>query len=100
MRKTLYGYSALLLVIAMGQIAQAQQQSLTWQQIRDRFVANNPTLLADRLTIEESRADEITAFLRPNPNLTLTADGTQIAPNNGIWQPLAGTFESAGVYYL
>jgi cobalt-zinc-cadmium efflux system outer membrane protein len=100
MRKTLYCYSAVLLVIAMGQIAPAQQQSFTWQQIRDRFVANNPTLLADRLNIDESKADEITAFLRPNPTLTLSADGTQIAPNNGVWQPLAGTFESAGVDYL
>ena len=32
--------------------------------------------------------------------LTLTVDGTQIAPNHGVWRPLAGTFESPGISYL
>ncbi|MBO0912366.1 MAG: TolC family protein [Acidobacteria bacterium] len=75
-------------------------QPLTWQNVRDRFRARNPTLLADALNVEESRAEEITANLRPNPNLTLTADGTQIAPNRDVWKPLAGTFVSPGVSYL
>jgi cobalt-zinc-cadmium efflux system outer membrane protein len=73
---------------------------LTWEQVRNRFEANNPTLLADKLNIDESRAQEITAFLRPNPTFTLTADGTQIAPDNGVWRPFAGTFESPGISYL
>jgi|SRR5450755_2842568 cobalt-zinc-cadmium efflux system outer membrane protein len=76
------------------------QQALTWEQVRLRFERNNPTLLADKLTIEESKAQEITAFFRPNPSLTLSADGTQIAPNKGVWTPLAGTFESPGISYL
>ena len=54
------------------------QQALTWQQVRDRFHANNPTLRAGEIGIEEFRAQEITAYLRPNPNLTLVAD--QIDP--------------------
>lgn len=99
MRKTLCGSSAVLLLFCSSLLAHGQQ-GLTWQQVRERFLTANPTLLADRLNLAESRADEITAYLRPNPNLSLTADGTQIAPNKGVWLPLTGTFESAGINYL
>jgi cobalt-zinc-cadmium efflux system outer membrane protein len=57
------------------------QQVLTWQQVRDRFEAANPSLQAGRIGVDESRATEITAHLRPNPNLGLTVD--QINPFNG-----------------
>ncbi|HMK77517.1 MAG TPA: TolC family protein, partial [Thermodesulfobacteriota bacterium] len=50
------------------------QQALTWQQVRTRFLADNPTLQAGRIGIEESRAQEITAHLRPNPNFTASVD--------------------------
>jgi len=76
------------------------QQALTWEQVRARFEQSNPTLLADRLSVDESRAQEITAFLRPNPTFTLSADGTQIAPEKGVWRPFAGTFESPSISYL
>src|SRR5580700_787506 len=88
-------------LILCSAYARAQAQvSLTWEQVRNRFEANNPTLLADKLNIDESRAQEITAYLRPNPDLTLTADGTQIAPDKGVWRPFAGTFESPAISYL
>jgi cobalt-zinc-cadmium efflux system outer membrane protein len=89
----------LLLLLRPGLRAQTPQ-ALTWEQVRDRFELNNPTLLADKLNIDESKAQEITAFLRPNPNFNLTVDGTQIAPSQGHWQPFTGTFESPGVSYL
>ncbi len=76
------------------------QQTLTWEQVRLRFEQNNPTLLADKLSIDESKAEEITAFLRPNPQFTLLADGTQIAPHKDVWEPFAGTFESPSLSYL
>lgn len=76
------------------------QKALTWDDVRARFEANNPTLRAGQIGIDESKANEITAYLRPNPGLTLAADGTQIAPHDGMWKPLAGTFESATVSYL
>ena len=57
------------------------QQVLTWQQVKDRFAAANPSLQAGQIAIDESRAAEITAQLRPNPNLGLTVD--QINPFNG-----------------
>lgn len=57
------------------------QQPLTWQQLREKFEAANPSLQAGLIGIDESRAAEITAHLRPNPNLGLTVD--QINPFNG-----------------
>jgi cobalt-zinc-cadmium efflux system outer membrane protein len=99
MQKTLWLYSALFLLLHVSLSALAQQ-ALTWPQVRARFEANNPTLLADQLNVQESKAEEITADLRPNPDFTLTADGTQIAPNRGIWEPFAGTFESPAISYL
>jgi outer membrane protein, heavy metal efflux system len=76
------------------------QQALSWEQIRDKFEQTNPTLLSDRVNIDESRAQEITAFLRPNPDLTLSTDGSQIAPYHGIWRPFTGTQFYAGLDYL
>lgn len=93
-------YWAILLLAAMALPASGQQTTLTWEQVRSRFEASNPTLLADQLNVSESRAEEITAYLRPNPTFTLTADGTQIAPHDGVWQPFAGTFESPAISYL
>jgi cobalt-zinc-cadmium efflux system outer membrane protein len=86
-------------LLCAGPFASAQQ-ALTWDEVRQRFEQNNPTLLADKLSVDESRAQEITAFLRPNPSLSLLVDGTQVAPNNGVWQPFAGTFESPSISYL
>jgi cobalt-zinc-cadmium efflux system outer membrane protein len=68
--------------------------------VRARFEQSNSILLADKLNIDESKAQEITAFLRPNPTFTLSADGTQIAPDKGVWRPFAGTFESPSMSYL
>ena len=100
MQKTSGRCWAIGLIVAASLTASAQQHSYTWQQIRDKFEATNPTLLADKLSIDESKAQEITAFLRPNPTFSLTVDGTQIAPDKGVWRPFAGTFESPGISYL
>jgi cobalt-zinc-cadmium efflux system outer membrane protein len=78
----------------------AAPQVWTWDNVKDRFQANNPTLMAGFLNIDELKAQEITANLRPNPDFTLTADGTQISPSHGVWTPFAGTFISPSVSYL
>jgi cobalt-zinc-cadmium efflux system outer membrane protein len=88
-----------ILLASASAVAQTSAP-LTWEQVRQRFEQNNPTLAADQLNVQESRAQEITAFLRPNPDFNLTVDGTQIAPSRGVWQPFAGTFESPGLSYL
>jgi cobalt-zinc-cadmium efflux system outer membrane protein len=76
------------------------QRALTWQEIRDKFEAANPSLRAGQISIDESRAEEITAYLRPNPGLTLSAD--QINPFAGGPQhgSLAYFFPLASVNYL
>ena len=76
------------------------QKALTWQEVRAKFEALNPTLRAGLIGIDESRASEISAFLRPNPDFTLSTDGTQIAPNNGVWQPFRGTLLTPTLSYL
>src|ERR1700680_4992062 len=85
-----------LLIAVLPGTAYAQQQSFTWQQIRDKFEGVNPTLLADKLNIDESKAQEITAYLRPNPQLTLSTDGTQIARDQGFWKRFRGTQNLVG----
>src|SRR6201984_2329491 len=82
------------------QVVQAPAQIWTWEQVKEQFQLSNTTLLASKLNIDELKAQEITAHLRPNPDFTLTADGTQISPSHGVWQPFAGTFVSPGVSYL
>src|SRR5208282_2732344 len=75
-------------------------QIWTWDNVKDRFEQNNPTLAADKLNIDESKAQEITAYLRPNPSLGLLAD--QIAPFNSgpSHGPFAYLLPSATVSYL
>jgi|CZKH01.1.fsa_nt_gi cobalt-zinc-cadmium efflux system outer membrane protein len=78
----------------------AAQQAWTWEQVKDRLELNNPTLLAGKLNISELQAEEITAHLRPNPNLSLLSD--QIAPFS-VGQPhgaLAYLLPSASISYL
>jgi outer membrane protein, heavy metal efflux system len=78
----------------------AINETWNWDQVKSRFETSNPTLLAGQLNVDKLRAEEITAHLRPNPDFTFTADGTQITPSHGVWQPFAGTFISPGVSYL
>jgi outer membrane protein, heavy metal efflux system len=106
------GWVSVLLVVAAGlaaaqaadQTAQspnlAAPQIWTWEQVKSRFEIDNTALQAARLGVGELKAQEITAHLRPNPTFTLSADGTQITPSNGVWKPFAGTLVSPSVGYL
>jgi cobalt-zinc-cadmium efflux system outer membrane protein len=73
---------------------------MTWEQIKVRFEAANPALKADELGVDEARAAEITANLRPNPQFAFAVDGAQLAPNNGVWQPLNGVQTQTTLSYL
>ena len=81
-------------------LPQAPSTIWTWDQVKNLFELSNTSLMAAKLNIDELKAEEITAHLRPNPDFTLSADGTQISPSHGVWQPFAGTFISPGVSYL
>jgi outer membrane protein, heavy metal efflux system len=76
------------------------QTALTWQQIKEKFEVANPTLKAALINVDESRAAEITAYLRPNPDFSLSADGFQISRSKGVWSPFSGVDESPAISYL
>jgi len=92
-----------LLVLAPVQIG--AQQSLTWDQVKSKFDAANPALKADALGVDEMKAAETTAFLRPNPGVGLSSDGLQIVPHSSAgsgthWQPLSGVDVVPSINYL
>jgi cobalt-zinc-cadmium efflux system outer membrane protein len=84
------------------------QTALTWQQVKEKFEASNPTLRAAQLNIDESRAAELTAFLRPNPNFSTGLDQVVLfstqpslaAPGNQVYRPLQYNFPAFSVDYL
>jgi cobalt-zinc-cadmium efflux system outer membrane protein len=72
----------------------------TWEEVKDRLELNNPTLLAGKLNISELQADEITAHLRPNPQLTLLGDQIDPFPGGPAHGPFAYLLPSATISYL
>jgi len=79
---------AVLMAPCLMTAAHAQQQSFTWEEIRDKFLDTNPTLRAQAQSIESSRASETTAGLRPNPQFQNDTTSATL----GIYQE----FEIAG----
>jgi len=80
------GWAPILSAIMMAGLLTSRvsaQTIFTWQQIKEKFEAKNPTLQAAQIAVDESRAQEITAYLRPNPSLNMTQDGTQITRVEG-----------------
>jgi cobalt-zinc-cadmium efflux system outer membrane protein len=76
------------------------QQALTWDQVKAKFEAVNPALKADALGVDEMKAEEITAYLRPNPQFALSTDETQLNRYQGVWTQTRGTQVSPNVSYL
>ena len=90
----------ILLAAAAMAGAHAQAQApLTWQQVRAQFGAATPTLRAGQINIDESKAAEITAYLRPNPGFSFSVD--QLQPFNGNpYRPLTYAFPMISLNYL
>ena len=96
---------AIFLTACLSQSAWAQS-TYTWQQIKVKFEAVNPALQAAQLNIDESRAEETTAYLRPNPDLTGTLD--QIDPfttqksatGQNVYRPFTSALPYGSVSYL
>jgi cobalt-zinc-cadmium efflux system outer membrane protein len=95
-----------ILIAGLLPAAVFAQTAFTWQQIKDKFAAANPTLKAARIDIDESRAAEITAYLRPNPSLTGTTDqinpfATVPSPTGvSVYRPLTYALPYGSVGYL
>ena len=106
--KTVTSQTASLAILAVLCAAPVFAQTpFTWQQIKDKFDAANPTLKAARLNIDESRAAEVTAYLRPNPNVSGTLDqlnpfSTMPSPVSGntVYRPFANTLPAGEIDYL
>jgi cobalt-zinc-cadmium efflux system outer membrane protein len=94
------GRIGIVLLAGLLPAAAFAQTAFTWQQIVRKFETTNPTMKANQLNIDESRAAEITAYLRPNPEFGLAADGTQLTPYLGIYRPFSGTQISPSISYL
>jgi outer membrane protein, heavy metal efflux system len=89
-----------LLLAAGFAVAAFPQQSLAWQQVREKFEAANPSLRAGQIGVAESRAAETTAFLRPNPALSLTADQLNPFPGGPTHSTFGNLLSIASVSYL
>jgi cobalt-zinc-cadmium efflux system outer membrane protein len=97
----LFRRSVVLALLFLGLLCPAYgQKALTWDDIRARFEANNPVLRAGKIGVDESKANEITAYLRPNPQIALLSD--QMDPFSGgpPHGPFAYWLTSATVTYL
>ena len=94
------GIAGLAAAQAAAQTAPPTAHAWTWEQVKDRLELNNPTLLAGKLNISELQAGEITAHLRPNPQLTLLADQIDPFPGGPAHGPFAYWLPSATVSYL
>jgi outer membrane protein, heavy metal efflux system len=93
--------SSIGILLSAACLAQAVNapKTLTWQDAESEFRANNPALAAGKINIDESRADEITAYLRPNPNLNVTADDLGVFTYHPF-QPTANAILAGSVDYL
>ncbi|HWC98345.1 MAG TPA: TolC family protein [Candidatus Sulfopaludibacter sp.] len=95
------GWSSVVLVMCAcgGAWAQSSGSGLTWEQIKAKFLAANPNLKAGELNIQESKAQEITAYLRPNPDFTATLD--QLDPfSANPYRPFGNTLPLFSFSYL
>ena len=92
--------SAVVIIIWTAPAHGQAPKPLTWEEVKARFEANNPTLRAGEIGIDESKANEITAYLRPNPTLTILADQINPFPGGPPHGPFAFLLTSATVNYL
>lgn len=73
--------------------------ALSWEEVRAKFEAANPSLRAGQIGIEEAKAQEITAYLRPNPNFNALLDQVDVFSTNPS-QPLALADPVGSLTYL
>ncbi|MEO7145040.1 MAG: TolC family protein [Bryobacteraceae bacterium] len=90
---------AVLVALCAAAVPLAAAAPLTYAQVVERFKANNPTIAADSLNIDESRANEITAGLRPNPAFSVTNDQYEFLKTDP-YRPFANVEVIASLSYL
>jgi cobalt-zinc-cadmium efflux system outer membrane protein len=90
-----------------AQAAASNPNGLSWDDIKAKFEAQNPNLKADALNVDEMRAQEITAHLRPNPTASILLDQTypfakHYDPNTGhdVYRPFGDALTTGNISYL
>ena len=78
------------LLILGGSSFSFAQQALTWEQVHERFLAHNPSILASKIGIQETEANQVTAGLRPNPQFAAVLDEFHIFHPNPL-QPFGNS---------
>lgn len=87
-------------LLATGSRCAYAQAPLTWDEVRTRFASANPTLRAGQIGVDESKAQEITAFLRPNPTVGFGVDQIDPFPGGPSHGPFAYLLTTATMSYL
>lgn len=102
MRFQKHAVTAILFSLAMPGVAHAQTPvRITLDQAIELSIAHNHALKATRTQIQQNQAQEVTAALRPNPNLTADALFVPIEPQNFNSNVISNVTEfDAGVSYL
>jgi cobalt-zinc-cadmium efflux system outer membrane protein len=102
MRQQKSAVTAVLISIVMVGVARAQAPvRITLDQAIDLAIAHNHTLKATQTQIQQSQAQEVTAALRPNPNLSADTLFIPIEPQNFNANTLSNVTEfDASVSYL
>jgi cobalt-zinc-cadmium efflux system outer membrane protein len=86
---------------ARGQQAAQSPARISLDQAIQLALAHNHALLAARTTIAQNKDEEITANLRPNPDLGLDYIGLPVRPSQFNWTNISQTTEfDGGVSYL
>ena len=88
MKITMKKFGSACALLAWVSMAHAQT-ALTWTDVQARFLTRNLSLAASALNIDEAKANQVTAGLRPNPQFSLTADQLQFYPGGDPFRPLA-----------
>ena len=84
MKRLLHRSACLLVVLLTGAAlqAQAQQQPLTLPQALDIARTRNPNLLSGQQHVTATKANEITAGLRQNPNFQISGSDVSLPASN------------------
>lgn len=88
------------IVLTLISVQLNAQTGSTWEQVEQKFEAANPTLKADAINVQEAKAGEITADLRPNPTASLTADQLYPFTKDPYYRPFTSALVSGSISYL
>lgn len=102
MRQQKYTVTGIFILLALAGVASAQAPvRITLDQAIDLAISHNHALKATQTQIQQSQAGEVTAALRPNPNLTADSLFIPIEPQNFNSSTISNVTEfDVGVSYL